>query len=102
MCATPTSPEVLAIEGGKPVRKTFLPYSRQSIDEDDVQAVVDVLRSPWLTGGPKVDEFEQVFAFRVGAKYAVTFSSGTAALHGAAFAAGLKPGFPVPRRNVGV
>jgi perosamine synthetase len=92
MCATPTSPEVLAIEGGNPVRKTFLPYSRQSIDQDDIQAVVDVLRSPWLTGGPKVDEFEQVFASRVGAKYAVTFSSGTAALHGAAFAAGLKPG----------
>jgi perosamine synthetase len=92
MCATPTSPEVLAIEGGNPIRKTFLPYSRQSIDEDDVQAVVDVLRSPWLTGGPKVGEFEQAFASRVGAKYAVTFSSGTAALHGAAFAAGLKPG----------
>ena len=91
MCATPTSPEVLAIEGGNPVRKTFLPYSRQSIDEDDVQAVIDVLRSPWLTGGPKVDEFEEAFASWVGAKYAVTFSSGTAALHGAAFAAGLKP-----------
>ena len=92
MCATPTSPEVLAIDGGHPVRETFLPYSRQSIDEDDIQAVVDVLRSAWLTGGPKVDEFEQAFAARVGAKYAVTFSSGTAALHGAAFAAGLKPG----------
>jgi perosamine synthetase len=92
MCATPKSPEVPAIDGGNPVRKTFLPYGRQSIDEDDVQAVVEVLRSAWLTGGPKVDEFEQAFAARVGAKYAVTFSSGTAALHGAAFAAGLKPG----------
>ena len=92
MHLTPTSPEVLAIDGGSPVRKTFLPYSRQSIDDDDIQAVVDVLRSAWLTGGPKVDEFEQAFASRVGAKYAVTFSSGTAALHGAAFAAGLKPG----------
>jgi perosamine synthetase len=92
MCVPPTGPEVLAINGGKPVRETFLPYSRQSIDEDDIQVVVEVLRSAWLTGGPKVDEFEQAFASRVDAKYAVTFSSGTAALHGAAFAAGLKPG----------
>jgi perosamine synthetase len=92
MHLTPTSPEVLAIDGGSPVRKTFLPYSRQSIDDDDIQAVVGVLRSAWLTGGPKVEEFEQAFASRVGARYAVTFSSGTAALHGAAFAAGLKPG----------
>ncbi len=70
----------------------LLPYGRQSIDEDDIQAVVDVLRSDWLTTGPKVAEFEEAFAARVGAKYAVSFSSGTAALHGAAFAAGLKPG----------
>ena len=89
---TPTSPEMLAIDGGNPVRKTFLPYTRQSIDDDDIQAVVGVLRSAWLTGGPKVEEFEEAFASRVGARYGVTFSSGTAALHGAAFAAGLKPG----------
>jgi perosamine synthetase len=88
----PKRPEVLAIDGGIPIRNTILPYSRQSIDDDDVQAVVDVLRSDWLTGGPKVDEFEHAFASRVGAKYAVSFSSGTAALHGAAFAAGLRPG----------
>jgi perosamine synthetase len=84
--------ELLAVEGGTPVRKTLLPYGRQSIGEDDIQAVVDVLRSDWLTTGPKVGEFEEAFAARVGAKYAVSFSSGTAALHGAAFAAGLKPG----------
>src|SRR5271155_2930076 len=84
--------EVLAIDGGTPVRKTLLPYGRQSIEEDDIQAVVNVLRSDWLTTGPKVAEFEEAFAARIGAKYAVTFSSGTAALHGAAFAAGLKPG----------
>src|SRR5580700_1292549 len=70
----------------------MLPYGRQSISEDDIQAVVDVLRSDWLTTGPKVAEFEEALAARVGAKYAVSFSSGTAALHGAAFAAGLKPG----------
>jgi perosamine synthetase len=84
--------ELLAIDGGTPVRSKLLPYGRQSIGEDDIQAVVDVLRSDWLTTGPKVGEFEEAFATRVGARYAVSFSSGTAALHGAAFAAGLKPG----------
>ena len=92
MRSTPASQEPLAIEGGTPVRKTLLPYGHQSIDEDDVQAVVNVLRSDWLTTGPKVGEFEEAFAARVGAKYAVAFSSGTAALHGAAFAADLKSG----------
>jgi perosamine synthetase len=87
-----SSKELLAVDGGTPVREKLLPYGRQSIGEDDVQAVVEVLRSDWLTTGPKVGEFEAAFADRVGAKYAVSFSSGTAALHGAAFAAGLKPG----------
>lgn len=87
-----TKLEPLAIDGGIPVRKTLLPYGRQSIGEDDIQSVVDVLRSDWLTTGPKVEEFEVAFADRVGAKHAISFSSGTAALHGAAFAAGLKPG----------
>jgi perosamine synthetase len=86
------SHEPLAIDGGVPVRNTFLPYGRQSISEDDIQAVVAVLRSDWLTTGPKVAEFEEAFAARVGAKYAVSFTSGTAALHGAAFAAGLQAG----------
>ena len=93
MPATPATREALAVEGGTPVRQTLLPYGRQSIAEDDIQAVVDVLRSDWLTTGPKVPEFEAAFAARVGAKFAVSFSSGTAALHGAAFAAGLKPGY---------
>jgi perosamine synthetase len=92
MPVTTTIHEVLALDGGSPVRKTLLPYGRQSIDEDDIQAVVEVLRSDWLTTGPKVAEFEEAFAARVGSRYAVSFSSGTAALHGAAFAAGLKPG----------
>lgn len=87
-----SSKELLAVDGGTPVRSTLLPYGRQSIDEDDIQAVVEVLRSDWLTTGPKVAEFEEAFAAQAGAKYAVSFSSGTAALHGAAFAAGLKPG----------
>jgi len=82
----------LAIDGGTPVRNSVLPYGRQSIEEADVQAVVDILRSDWLTTGPKVGEFEEAFAARTGARYAVVFSSGTAALHGAAFAAGFGPG----------
>lgn len=82
----------LAIKGGRPVRQTLLPYGHQSIDKEDIQAVVQVLQSDWITTGPKVAEFEEAFAGRVGAKHAVTFSSGTAALHGAAYAAGLKPG----------
>jgi UDP-4-amino-4,6-dideoxy-N-acetyl-beta-L-altrosamine transaminase len=92
MSATPTSREVLAIHGGSPVRETLLPYGHQSIEESDIQAVVDVLHSDWLTTGPKVDEFEEAFAAYVGAKHAVSFSSGTAALHAAAFAAGLATG----------
>lgn len=82
----------LAIDGGEPVRRTMLPYGRQSISEDDIATVVEVLRSDWLTTGPKVGEFEEAFAAVVGARNAVAFSSGTAALHGAVFAANLGPG----------
>ncbi len=84
--------ETLAIHGGSPVREKLLPYGRQSLDDADIQAVVEVLKSDWLTTGPKVGEFEERFAAWVGARHAVSFSSGTAALHGAAFAAGLGPG----------
>ncbi len=84
--------ETLAIDGGTPLREKLLPYGRQSLDEKDIQAVVEVLRSDWLTTGPKVGEFEERFAAWVGAKHAVSFSSGTAALHAAAFAAGLHAG----------
>jgi perosamine synthetase len=92
MSASPTKLETLAIHGGTPVREKLLPYGRQSLDEKDIEAVVEVLKSDWLTTGPKVGEFEERFAAWVGARYAVSFSSGTAALHGAAFAAGLEPG----------
>jgi hypothetical protein len=67
---------LLAVEGGRPVWQTLLPYGRQVID-DDIKAVVDVLRSDWLTTGPKVAEFEEAFAACVGARFAVSFSSGT-------------------------
>lgn len=82
----------LAIFGGEPIRRTLLPYGHQSIEEDDIRAVTDVLRGDWITTGPKVAEFEDAFAAYVHADHAVSFSSGTAALHGAAFAAGLKAG----------
>jgi perosamine synthetase len=72
-------------------QRPFIPYGRQQIDEDDIQAVVDVLRSDWLTTGPKVAEFEQAVADFVGAKEAVAVSSGTAALHAAMYAIGVGP-----------
>ena len=84
--------EKLAIESGNPVRETYLPYGHQWIDESDIEAVVEVLRSDWVTTGPKVAEFEAKLADYVGAKYAVVFSSGTAALHAAVFAARIGPG----------
>jgi perosamine synthetase len=92
MAASHTKLETLAIHGGTPVRKTLLPYGRQSLDAANFQAVIEVLKSDWLTTGPKIGEFEERFAEQTGARYAVSFSSGTAALHGAAFAAGLGPG----------
>ncbi len=67
----------------------MLPYGKQWIDDRDIQAVIDVLRGNYLTTGPTVDEFEKEFARYVGARYAVSFSSGTAALHGACFVAGV-------------
>ena len=79
--------EKLAIHGGKPVRDTYLPYGKQWIDEKDIQAVIDVLKSDYLTTGPNISQFERKIAKFVDAKYAVTFANGTAALHGACFAA---------------
>lgn len=92
MSVASPSKEALAIHGGRPVRPALLPYGHQSIDENDIQAVVEALRSDWLTCGPKVAEFEEALAEWVGAKQAISFSSGTAALHAAAFAAGLQAG----------
>lgn len=72
--------------------RKMIPYGRQTIEEDDIQAVVDVLRSDYLTTGPKIAEFEKMVADYVGAKYAVAISNGTSALHAACFAAGIQPG----------
>ena len=70
----------------------MIPYGKQTIDQDDIQAVVDVLKSDFLTTGPKIAEFEQTVSDYVGAKYAVAISNGTSALHAACFAAGIGPG----------
>ncbi|MCY7978132.1 UDP-4-amino-4,6-dideoxy-N-acetyl-beta-L-altrosamine transaminase [Bacillus inaquosorum] len=87
-----TSENKLAITGGKPVRDSYLPYGRQWLDEEDIQSVVDVLRGDYLTTGPTIDLFEQKVAEYAGSSYAVAFSSGTAALHAACFAAGISQG----------
>src|SRR3989344_1548523 len=70
----------------------MIPYSRQEIGADDIRAVVKTLKSPYLTQGPKIKEFEDALRKYTGAKYCVAFNSGTAALHGAYFAAGFKKG----------
>jgi len=84
--------EQLAIKGGKPVRSNILPYGHQWVDDDDIASVVEVLKSDWITQGPKVDEFEKKVAEYCGAKYAVAVSSGTAALHAACSVAGISKG----------
>lgn len=81
-----------AIEGGTPVRETPIYYGHQYIDEADIEAVVSVMRSDYLTCGPKIGELEQKLCKLTGAKYAVVVSNGTAALHIACLAAGVKEG----------
>jgi perosamine synthetase len=73
-------------------RETYLPYGKQWLDNEDIEAVIKVLKSDYLTTGPSVSEFEKAVAKYVGSKYAVAFSNGTAALHGACFAAGISHG----------
>lgn len=80
----------LAIDGGAPVRERVLPYGHQTIDVSDIGAVVDALRSDWLTTGPKVREFERAFAKFTGAGETVAVSSGTAALHAAMHGLGIE------------
>ncbi len=70
----------------------FIPYGKQWINDDDIKAVVDVLKSDWLTQGTKIKEFEERLTEYCGSKYAVAVSSGTAALHLACLAAGIKEG----------
>ena len=74
------------------MRARLLPYGRQTIDDADVAAVAETLRSDWLTTGPKVAEFEQALAAVAGTSEAVAVSTGTAALHAAMYALGVEPG----------
>lgn len=84
--------EKLAIDGGMPVRETQIYYGHQYIDEEDIKAVSEVLRSDYLTCGPKINELEETLCRITGATYAVAVSNGTAALHLAAMAAGVGEG----------
>ena len=84
--------EQLAIFGGEPVRKTPISYGHQYIDDADIEAVANVLRSDALTCGPKVTELEKRLCEVTGANYVVMVSNGTAALHLAAMAAGITKG----------
>ncbi|MFA7148230.1 MAG: UDP-4-amino-4,6-dideoxy-N-acetyl-beta-L-altrosamine transaminase [Syntrophomonadaceae bacterium] len=70
----------------------FIPYGRQNIDEEDLKAVTEALRSDWITQGPRVEEFETRVAEYCGARYAVAFNSGTSALYAAMYAAGIEAG----------
>lgn len=74
------------------MKHKYIPYGHQDINEEDIKSVIEVLKSDFLTTGPKVTEFEQKIAEYVGCKYAVAVSNGTAALHSACFAAGIKEG----------
>jgi perosamine synthetase len=79
-------------QADRSVRESYLAYGKQWIDEEDIQSVVNVLKGDYLTTGPTINAFEQAIAEYVGAKYAVAFANGTAALHGACFAAGIQEG----------
>lgn len=82
----------LAIEGGRPVRENLIRYGGQWIDDVDMAAVNEVLRSPFITCGPNVEHLENRLVSYTGAKYAAVVSSGTAALHCACLAAGITEG----------
>jgi perosamine synthetase len=82
----------LAVDGGNPVREDTLAYGSQTIEEDDIGAVADVLRSDFLTTGPAVDTFEEAFADYVGTEEAVAVANGTAALHAAMRTVGIREG----------
>jgi dTDP-4-amino-4,6-dideoxygalactose transaminase len=70
----------------------YLHYSHQSINQEDIASVVEILKSDWITQGPKIKEFENALCHFTGARYAVAVSNGTAALHISCLAAGIKAG----------
>jgi len=81
-----------AIEGGNPIRKNFLPYGTQWIDNEEIEEVIDSLKSNWITTGPKMTLFEENFKNFIGSKYAVAANSGTAALHISTSSINIQPG----------
>jgi len=93
MCANDTTPGALAVEG-RPVRSKdrFLVFGAPDIRDEEIEEVVDSMRSGWLGSGPKVARFEREFAAYKGAAHAVAVNSGTAALHLSLLAAGVGPG----------
>ena len=69
-----------------------IPYGRQCVDDDDIAAVVDILRGDWLTQGPAIDQFESALCAVTGAEHAVAFANGTVALHASLWATGIGKG----------
>ena len=84
--------EKLALQGGIPVRESLLGYGRQSVSDDDIQAVVATLKSDYLTCGPATERFEERLRLVCGARFATAVANGTAALHVACLAAGIGVG----------
>lgn len=84
--------EILAINGGNPIRNTKIYYGRQYIDDDDIKAVTETLKNDFLTQGPKIAEFEKNLCTLTGAKYTAAVANGTAALHIACLSAGINEG----------
>src|SRR5437667_12347050 len=95
--------QTLSINKRRPVRQSFLPFHSPVIAENEISAVVEVLKSGWLTTGAKVQEFERSFGEFIGCRHAVAFNSGTAALHLALAAIGIQRGEEVllPTTTVG-
>lgn len=83
--------DTLALLGGPPVRASWLPYARQTIESDDVDAVGRALTADWITQGPAIADFERALAAHAGVAHAVAVANGTAALEAACWAAGVQP-----------
>ena len=82
----------LAINGGEPASSSFIGYGHQAISEEDIQEVAECLRSDYLTCGPATTAFEDALKEATGAAFATAVANGTAALHVACLAAGIRPG----------
>lgn len=89
-----------AIEGGKPVRDSYLPYVKHLVGEEEIKAATDALKSDLICGGPKAEEFEQALAKYLGCKRVVSMNSCTAALHTCLLALGIKQGDEVITSNL--